>query len=335
MAKRKTQEYIFADAYIGCFSKNLMSKKDCMRIATSRDFESAETVLREFGYGDVPELRDGNIEAFIRREQGKLYRLIFDTIPDREELALHLFPFDYHNVKVCLKAELLGITPDENYLVSTGSIDWMKTVAMVRDRNFSFMRPHMKEGINEAMEYFGKSKDPQDIDIILDKACYKDMIEKAEETQEQFVLDMVKTKIDLINLNTFVRCKKLGKPWDFFKKTFLEGGNVKYELLGECYQEGYGRIGEKLQPYGYENIMAEGAKNLQDTGDYTVFERMLADRLMEQNKKAKFQLFGIAPIAGYWFGKLVELDNLRLALNGNKFGFPPEEIEERLREPYV
>lgn len=335
MAKRKTQEYIFADAYIGSFSKNLMNKKDYMRIATSRDVDNIETVLREFGYGEVPELREGNIENFIRREQGKLYKLIYDTIPDREELALHLLPFDYHNVKVCLKAELLGITPDENYLVSTGSMDWMKTVAMVRDRNYVFMPSHMKDGIIRATEFFGKSKDPQDIDIILDKACYKDMVERAEDSKEPFILGMVKTKIDLMNLNTFVRCKKMGKSWDFFKKTFIDGGYVSWELLADNFEENYGRIGEILEPYGYGEIMSEGAKNLQTTGDYTVFERMVADRLMEQNKKAKFQLFGIAPIAGYWFGKLVELDNLRIALTGNKFGFPPDEIEERLREPYV
>ena len=71
------------------------------------------------------------MEAFIRREQNKHFNLIYDTLPDRKELALCLFPYDYHNVKVCLKSEFLGITPDDTYLVSTGDIDWMKVVAMV------------------------------------------------------------------------------------------------------------------------------------------------------------------------------------------------------------
>ena len=48
MAKREQYEYTFADAYIGSFSKNLMSRQDMMRLASFRDLKSAEAVLQEF-----------------------------------------------------------------------------------------------------------------------------------------------------------------------------------------------------------------------------------------------------------------------------------------------
>ena len=56
---------------------------------------------------------------------------------------------------------------------------------------------------------------------------------------------------------------------------------------------------------------------------------------MEYNKKAKYLSFGLVPIAGYWIGKEVELDNIRIILMGMLAGESPENIEERLREPYV
>ena len=126
MAKRKTEEYIFADAFIGCYVRNLMNRQDMLRLASCRDLAAAEAVLQEFGYGEARELYDGDIEWFIRREQNKLFNLIYDTLPERKELALCLFPYDYHNVKVCLKSEFLGIVPSEDYLVSTGDIDWKR-----------------------------------------------------------------------------------------------------------------------------------------------------------------------------------------------------------------
>lgn len=335
MAKRKTDEYIFADAYIGSFSKNLMTKKDYMRVATSKDLDAAEAILREYGYGEAQELKDGDIEAFIRREQNKLFDLIYDTLPEQNELSLCLYPFDYHNVKVCLKAELLGLTPDANYLVSTGAIDWMKVVAMVRDRNYAFMPVHMKNAIIEAMDIYSKSEDPQDIDIILDKACYKHMLEDAEATEEEFLIGLVKVKIDTINLNTLVRLKQLKKSWDFFKYVYIEGGNIPLDIFQSSYDENYSRLGEKIESYGYKDVMAVGAKAVAETGDYLLFEKMLYNKIMEYNKKAKYVTEGIVPIAGYWYGKELEIDNLRITLTGKLFGFTPEEIEERLREPYV
>ena len=335
MAKRKTDEYIFADAYIGSFAKYLMTKKDLMRVATSKDLEGAEAILREYGYGEAPELKEGDIEGFIRREQNKLFNLIYDTLPDRKELAFLIYPFDYHNVKVCLKAELIGITPDENYLVSTGDIDWQRIVALVRDRNYDFMPEHMKNGIIEAMDLYSRSEDPQDVDIILDKACYKHMVASAMETGEDFLVGLVKTKIDVLNLSALVRLRQLGKTWDFFKYIYLEGGNIPLEMFISFYEEPFTRIGERLESYGYKDVMAIGAKSVADTGDFSLFEKMRDDALMEYNKKAKFHSFGIVPIAGYWYAKELEIDNLRIALTGNLFGFTPEEIEERLREPYV
>lgn len=335
MAKRKLDEYTFADAYIGSFSKYLMNRRDLMRLANCKDLDSAEAILQEFGYGEAKELHEGDVEAFIRREQNKHFDLIYDTLPYRKELALCLYPYDYHNVKVCLKAEFLGITPDDTYLVSTGDIDWMKIVAMVRDRNYAFMPVQMKDAIIEATDLFSRGGDPQEIDIILDKACYKEMLESAEETEEEFLIEIVKLQIDLLNLKTFVRLKGIDKPWSFFQKVFLEGGNIGIQFFISSYEDTFGQVADKLEPYGLKDVMNEGGREINETGDYNLFEKLCEDALMEYNKKAKYLSFGIVPIAGYWYAKEVEIDNLRIILTGILIGSSAEEMGERLREPYV
>ncbi len=335
MAKRKIEEYTFADAYICSFVKNLMSKKDMMRLASCKNLDAAEAILREFGYGEAKELHDGDIEWFIRREQNKLFDLIYDTIPERKELALYLFPYDYHNAKVCLKSEFLGLTPSEDFLVSTGDVDWKKLVSIIRDRNYAFMPRHMKDAIMEATDLFGRGGDPQEIDIILDKACYKDMIEAAEETEEDFLIGMIKLQIDVTNLKTFARLRQMKKPWSFFQKVFLDGGNISEQFFISCYEESFEQIADKLAPYGLREAMAEGGRELKETGDFTKLEKLAEDAIMKFNRDAKYLSFGIVPIAGYWFAKEVEIDNLRIILTGIMIGSTPEQIEERLREPYV
>lgn len=335
MAKRKIEEYTFAAAYIGSYVKNLMNWQDMMRLAACKDLYAAESVLMEFGYGEAKELHEGDIEWFIRREQNKLYYLIYDTLPERKEMAFSLLPFDYHNVKVCLKSEFLGITPSEDHLVSISDTDWKRLVAMVRDRNYDFMHPIMKHAIIEATDLFGRGGDPQEIDIIMDRACYKQMVQTAEETGEEFLLGIVKLQIDVNNLKTFVRLRKMKKPWSFFQKVFLEGGNISEQFFISCYEEPYGQVADKLAPYGLKEVMAEGGRELAETGDFSLFEKMADNCMMEYNRKAKYESFGIVPIAGYWYAKEIEIDNLRIILTGIMIGSTPEQISERLREPYV
>lgn len=331
----RPEEYTFADAYIGSFVKNLMTKQDLLRAAQAKDLLTIEAMLREFGYGEAKEIHEGDIETFIRREQNKLFDLIYDTLPERKELSLLLLPFDYHNLKVCLKAEFLGLTPDDNYLVSTGDIDRHKIVAMVKERNYIHMSTHMKAAMESAIDLFGRGNDPQEIDLVMDKACYKEMSEKARESGVEFLVGLVELEIDLLNIKSFVRLRQMKMPWTFFQKIFLEGGRIAESLFIGAYEEPYGQFAEKLAPYGLKDAVLEGTNKLQESGEFWLLEKLTADALMEYNKKAKYLSFGIEPIAGYWTAKEVEIDNLRIILLGKKIGLSPEKIGERLRESYV
>lgn len=335
MAKRKTEEYIFADAYICTFVRDLMTRQDMARLASSKNLEDAGTVLAEFGYGDVKSLNGGNIDGFINGERQKLKDLVFDTIPDREELAYYLFPYDYHNAKVCLKSEFLGLAPPEGILVSSGNLEYKRMISMIRDRNYAFMPANMRDAVIEAADLFGRGGDPQETDIILDKACYRDMLEAAEKTNEDFLVGLMRLQIDTINLKTFVRLREMGKPWTFFRKVFLEGGDIPAQFFISSYEDSYDLVAEKLSPYALRDVMAEGGLKFRETGDFSLLEKLAEDAVMKFNRDVKYVSFGITPIAGYWYGKETEINNLRLILTEIAIGSAPEQIEERVREPYV
>lgn len=335
MARRKEDEYIFANAYIGCFARDLMNRQELIRLANCSDFDAAEALLQEHGYGESPEVKAGDIESFIRREQNRLFDMIYNTLPDRKELAMYLLPYDYHNIKVCLKSELLGLTPDISILVSTGDIEYAKMQAMIRDRNYTFMPTAMADAVKEAVDVYGRSHDPQVIDIIMDKSCYREMKRLAEESGEEFLKGIVRLQIDLLNIKAFARLREMGKAWSFFQSVYLEGGNIQEQFYIQSWEESYSQVADKLIPFGLKDVMAEGGQEINETGSFALLEKKLEDALMEYNKKAKYQSFGIVPIAGYWMAKEVEIDNLRIILTALSAGISAEEISERLREPYV
>lgn len=94
---------------------------------------------------------------------------------------------------------------------------------MIRERNFVFMSSEMKEAVNRAAEVFGKGRDPQEIDIILDKACYSRMLNAAEKTENLFLINYVRLLIDILNVITFVRLRPDEKAVDILQQGILAG----------------------------------------------------------------------------------------------------------------
>lgn len=335
MSKNRNDSYIFCASLMRASERTLLPWAELVRAAEADDFGGAMAVLTEHGYGDGKALE--NPRDFVKMlalEEEKAYDLVFSSLPEQSELELFKYSKDYHNAKACLKAEFLETDPMP-YMTAGGNLEPKKMADMIRERDFIFMSTEMKEAVNEAIEVFGKGRDPQEVDIILDKACYREMLKAAETTENQFLVGYVKLLIDIANLTTFIRLKQIGKPWTFFQKVFLEGGTIRDSLFIASYEENYHKIGEKLAPYGFGEITEKGGQEVKTTGMYSLLERLCDNKRIEYIRNAKFVSFGVEPAAAYLIAKESEIKNLRMILTGKIAGTSKEVILERLRETYV
>ena len=214
MENIKPTEYAFPCSIIRANEKKILSKVDMTKIIEAKTVQQAMNILNEFGYGDGKELENQrDFDRDLKSALKEAYELVLSVAPSKEELELFLYPNDYHNVKVIIKSESLNMDPS-HLLLDTGHIEKEKMLEMMRERNFIFMSVTMKEGINEALDVFAKGHDPQEIDIILDKACYKDMYEKALQIGNEFIMNYVKLCIDIMNVTTFVRLREIKKSYN-------------------------------------------------------------------------------------------------------------------------
>ncbi len=335
MTKPNKDQYAFPCAIIRANEKTLLNGADLLRVLEAKQLSNAMSILGEFGYGDGKELANPrDFEKVLRQELARVYQLVFSVIPAKEEMSLFLLPNDYHNAKVLLKSEFLGIDPTP-YLVNTGSMEAEKLVQAVKERNFIFMSLEMKHAIEEAIDMFSKGRDPQEIDIILDKACYEDMRSQAALTENDFIIGYVKLAIDILNVNTFIRLREIGKPWAFFQKVFIEGGDIDERMFTTSYEESYQQLADKMAPYGFRDVFALGGAAVRDTKKYTLLEKLCDDMRIKYVGDARYISFGIEPVVGFLIAKESEIKNLRVILTGKLSGTEPEIIKERLRETYV
>lgn len=335
MSINREDSYIFSSSLMRAGEKTLLPEDRIIKAAEAGNFREACAVIEEYGYGGEKNgIEPENFEDILGERERESIREVLSALPDSGELGFLMRPADYHNAKVILKSSFLGRDPDK-YLTARGSIEPEKMKAMIRERDLAFLPGELAAAIDEASEVFGKGRDPQEIDLILDRACYKQMLREAEESGSDFLLGYVRLLIDTINICSFVRLRQIQKPWSFFRKVFIDGGNIKEEVFISSYEEPYKQAADKMQPYGFDGVMREGAVRAEETGLYDLLEKLCDNKRIEYIRQAKFVSFGVEPAAAFIIARESEIKNLRVILSGKKTGTPDEVILERLRKTYV
>lgn len=335
MAKIKDSDYLYPTSRIRSIEKHMLTHERVEKMIDAKRFEDAIRVLDECNYGFEGEMIDPNdYETLLTQEHKKTYDFIMSLAPNPEHLNMFLYPYDYHNLKVLMKSEYLN-KDETDILVDTGSIDLKVLKYAVNERDFSELTENMEKALKEITDTFPKTKDPQLIDIILDKYCYDEMLKTAEETKSKFIIDYIKLQIDSINVKTYVRLKRMNKSWDFFTKVFLPGGNIHEHVFIKNYDEPFDKFAEQLLAFDFREIFLEGIEDLEETGKFTKLEKLLDNKLMDHIRNAKYVPYGIEALVGYILAKENEIKTVRIILAGKVAGISPELIRERLRETYV
>ena len=304
-------DYIFPCVVIRSKEVDLLNKEEMLKLLDLGSVQEIMNVLAAHGYGDGRELENPrDFQKILSRNMEETYETIYSSIPDEKELNFLKYPNDYHNLKVLLKAEFLK-TDAGDLLIDSGTIPKDQMEEMLRRREFTQMTVEMRTAVDEAIELFAKSRDPQEIDIRLDKACYNDMLAGAEESGSDFLKEYVMKLIDFLNMDSFLRVREIGKSRTFYKRVFLEGGNMD------------------------ENAIDQAASAIINEVGFSGVEKYLDNQKMEFVRDALYVPFGIEPIVGYLVAKEAEVTNLRMILTGKISGMDDQLIKERLRETYV
>ena len=326
--------FVYACARVRANERNLLSREKLNQMIDARTMEDACKVLQDAGYGEEGEvIQPLAYERTLVKESDKLYAFLHSLAPDAEEFRVFAYPFDYHNIKVLLKAEALG-TDASSMLMSGGVLTPAQMEATVRERNTMALSKHMKTAIDEAMDTLARTRDPQTVDLICDRECYADISEVAEKSGNRYLKGYVGLLIDTINLKTFVRARRMGQNWSYFESVCLPGGGISARTYVAGYDEALPQFAQRLAATALAKAAEEGGAAIKETGAFTSIEKLCDDALIAYVKDAKYISFGIEPLIGYAVGKQMEIKTVRIILAGKLAGLDGSLIRERVRETY-
>jgi len=334
MKRYKSDAYIFATAYIKSKEKYMLTQEKAERMLDAKNPDDALKVLYEMNYGEgLEDIPAAEFEKLLASEIKKSYEMILSLTPEKEYFMHFLYPNDYHNVKTLLKAEFSGASTDELFM--EGTIPIAELTELVHSRNYYGMREEMAKGIQEVVDTFGLTQDPQVIDLILDKACYKEVNSEVSKLKNDYVKGYVALKTDAINLKSFIRAKEMNKSWDFFSKIFIEGGKIPERVFVGNYDEAPEQFADRLLVYNFQGLLQESAAILKETGRFTALEKLCDNLLMDYVKESKYVAFGVEPLVGFLAAKESETKIIRIIMAGKLAGLSAELIRERVRDTYV
>ncbi|NMA92738.1 MAG: V-type ATP synthase subunit C [Firmicutes bacterium] len=329
-------KYAYAVGRVRVLETRLFDYGRLDRMLEAATAEESLKVLAESSYGNHFAEATGvhDFEIILSKEMAYVIAEFEKMSPQPEMVALMALNQDFHNLKVLFKCKYLGRQGEEP-LLPPGMIPLKRLRSGVEEENFRDLPPVIRRAAENILMEFALSPDPQLIELHLDRALFEMKLAVAREGGSVFLVELFQREIDLLNINTFLRVKKMGRSKEFLQLALLPGGLLEEALFLNLLGEGLEGLIDRLANSPYGEIAAEGIRGWMEEGSAIRLEKLADDYITGYLRQRKSPPFGLEPLIGYLWGKQIEIKNIRLILVGKINGLPVEAIRERLRHVYL
>lgn len=322
--------YAFATGRIRALEAKLLNRVHYQRLLEATDALETWRALAEMGYAKAAERKLDDYEEVLTDELRAVYAILRSLAPERLEWLARRY--DFHHVKVYLKAKLLGEDPREGVLDGVGTVPLKLIEASVATGVWSALPRELARAAEQALAEYESTKTPQSIDFVIDRELFLYLTDAVR--GHPFTETLVAIWADLLNLKSLVRTKVMGKDRAFLNKVLVPGSLDTSQLLA-LLETSVETWADELRHTPYAEVLSRGLAYFAEKRSLTLWEKLSDDLVTDFLKRAKFALYGAEPVIAYVLAKETELKNIRIILVGKLNGLSKEILEEHLREPYV
>lgn len=301
--------------------------------------ETPEEVLKQLGeteysqnMSDIQNAQD--YEKILKRETERVFSLIRELSRDTEIVDILSLKYDYHNLKVLLKGKLME-KDFSDLLMDAGTEKSEKLKLKFDTGNYNDLPGEFFSAVDEAEKDFAENRDPQKIDIIVDKYYYRNLLSVARSINVDVITDYVEGLIDFQNIITLFRVQKQKKDMKFLEEVIHDGGTIPKEKIIASVNDTPEVILSKFKREKIGTYLAKGIEEFNETERLSGFEKISSNYLMELNKDSKYIVFGPEPLFTYLVAKEREISALRMIMVGKINNIGSDKIKERLGDTYA
>lgn len=336
MSKHPQQTaYMYASSRMRALETRIVGRERIEHLADAASMDELYARLVDCGVTLVRDERgDVQIEPTL---QGILKQALDDVLeaaPAPELFGFLRYPYDCHNIKSAIKSHLRGLSPME-MLSPLGTVSMEAVAKMPVTGDFSGLPAAMEQAAPLAMQAYAKTSNPRAIDLIIDKACYADMLASARQSGDELHVQLVRTAIDLTNLLICLRLVRMqaGEQGEMLlDQAMLAGGEIDVGSFKKAYAQGEDAVISCLTGTAYDKLAA----SLREKGRTAAeAERLVDDYRMELVRTVRYTTFGASVLTAYFYAQEYAIKNIRIVAAAKRAGLDAQTIRERIRVSYV
>lgn len=312
----------------------MLDATDIERMADAPDASAAFRVLSDTDIAD--NLTDVKMEEFNKALDADLLQAkkFLSTLDVGDELLRLLYlKYDFHNIKLLFKTKYVGEKLKEQLsplgIDSTDELGKM----ILEDNEKANVSPALADVIADLKKKIANNPRPSFIDRETDKKYFLMLGSLAKKLDNQFIIGFVKWQIDIVNLRTLLRIKRMAKDKEYLKINLVDGGRIpraKLEAQFDTDNEKFIHFLKNYFPPSQEKYIEDYIRH----PDLWRLERDLENLELNYIKKVKYITYGPELVLAYHYAKERTTKNIRLIMTGKLNEVNNEEIKQRVREIY-
>ncbi|RLG19643.1 ATP synthase A1 subunit C [Candidatus Micrarchaeota archaeon] len=341
---RQMLRYAYSNARVKGMRSHLMSRQQMDEMIGARSVDELMGMLNNMGYRKdfiKPAVRYGGadlVELALGRNLARTFTKVMKFTPacGRETIGALIDRWDVHNIKTILLAKSMN---EENariepFLVNAGSLEDEQVSSLLRCEGVKDVVENLRNTryylpLIDKYDEYGKQKEISILLSALDSFYYTHLPSRIQATHkdEQVILKLVESEVDMKNVMNILRAKKGGIKVDAIRGMLFEGGTLSRRELekmaeAESLEEAVASLKRRYE-------LSEAYENFKKDNSLTHFEVALERRIVEQGIRAlRMSILSVGAIASFIFLKEEETNNIRKIVRGIEFEIPRDEIRE-------
>ncbi|MCL2010678.1 MAG: V-type ATPase subunit [Synergistaceae bacterium] len=276
-----------------------------------------ETVYAQWAAGSSEASLDRIIDSELIATCEELARFV----PDKELIGIYRMTYDFNNVKVILKSLFKARENGErryDLLSKLGAVDAESLIMLIEGEEYGFLPYGLGDVIRRCLAVWDQSKNPQQVELILDAHMFDVMRATAEELDAKLktsnIARWVRHRIDAENLRNAVRLQRMNYDAASALPFFHKGGTIGPDGVAKLMGEPFETWGKSLSHTDVGAALELGQDKTDVQAALSDISKALDDYLIRVLDKAKYSASAPENVILYLLRKEEEARNLRIAL---------------------
>lgn len=328
----KPTDYAYIVGRLRALDTRLLTPNLVERMIDAPTADDAFRILNDLTFlaGCIGDSTVNDFQIVLFKGVQKMLRLVKRMSPNPEVVDFLNFKFDFHNLKVSLKARLTqrGYADIKHALLDIGSLSEAQWEQFVLDGTLPRITASIHDTIQDVNAQYEKTQDPQIVDLLVDKHYLEASLELTKKLGSELMTSYTKRLIDFTNLKTLIRCKELEKSSDYLQAVLLGGGYLSADVFVENYSKTYEEIRVAIESKLHADDLVVAIEEFIKERTLIQTEKKVSELLEIFMQQARQISFGPEPIFAFFWKFENHIQVLRTILVSKLNHLPSEETRK-------